>query len=70
MLLRVLDLAEHRGERSLGDLRVVAQGLQRLPVAFEFLQQIGLQVCAGSDFEDLEQRRQRRVMTVRCCSAK
>ena len=62
---RLLDVAQHARERVLRDLGVVAERQQHLLLALEFLQQVGLQVGAAGDLEDLEQRQQRDVMIER-----
>ena len=61
----LLDVPQHARERVLGNFRVVAEGQQDLLLALEFLQQVGLQVGAAGDLEDLEQRQQRDVMIER-----
>ena len=44
------------------DRRIVAQRREQLPLALEFLQDVGLEVRARGDVGDLEQREQRGVM--------
>ena len=52
-------------QRVLGDVRVVAERQQHLLLALEFLQQVGLEVGAPGDLQDLEQREQRHVVVER-----
>jgi hypothetical protein len=61
----LLDVAQHAGQRFLGNVRVVAERQQHLLLALQFLQQVGLEVGTARDFQDLEQRQQRDVMVER-----
>ena len=61
----LVDLPQHVVERFLGHLGVVAQGLQRLLLALELLQEVRFQVGAARDLEDLEDREQRDVVLLR-----
>ena len=61
----LLDVAQHAGERFLGDVGIVAERQQHLLLALELLQQVRLEVGAARDLEDLEQREQRHVVVVR-----
>jgi hypothetical protein len=51
----LLDFVERAGQGLFGNLRVVAEGQQDLALAFEFLDQVELEVGAAGHFKDLEQ---------------
>ncbi|MNS92764.1 hypothetical protein D3C72_1269090 [compost metagenome] len=55
----LLDLADDGVQCLLVDLRAGAQRRQCLALAFQFLDQVGLEVGAAGDVNDLEQRGQR-----------
>ena len=59
---RLFDFAEHGFERVLFDAGIAAERRERLPLAFQFFHQIGLQIRAARDFGDFEERGQRDVM--------
>jgi hypothetical protein len=61
----LFDVAQHARQRFLGNVRVVAERQQHLLLPLQFLQQVGLEVGAARDLEDLEQRQQRYVMVER-----
>jgi hypothetical protein len=61
----VLDVAQHAGERLLGNVRVVAERQQHLLLPLQFLQQVGLEVGAPGYLEDLEEREQRDMVVER-----
>ena len=51
----LLDFVERAGQCLFGNLRIVAEGQQDLALAFEFLDQVDLEVGAACYFKDLEQ---------------
>ncbi|MBV6406456.1 MAG: hypothetical protein EFKGCFLK_00001 [Rhodocyclaceae bacterium] len=61
----LLDFIERAGKRRLGNVGVVAEGKQDLPLALEFLHEVELEVGAAGDIEDLEQRDQGDVVFLR-----
>jgi hypothetical protein len=58
----VVDFGEQRVEHLAVDRRIVAQRRQQLPLPFELLQDIRLQIGARRHIGDLEQRQERSVV--------
>ena len=62
---RAVDLPEDSVKGFLRNLGVVAQRLERLLLPFEFLQQVGFEVGATRDLQNLEEAQQCDVMLLR-----
>ncbi|MNT32097.1 hypothetical protein D3C72_1679590 [compost metagenome] len=61
----LFDLGNDVGQRVLVDLRIGAQRRERLALALQFLDQVGLEVGAAGHVDDLEDRRNGHVMLLR-----
>ena len=59
---RDIDLGEHRIERHRLDRGVVLEWCKQLSLPFQLLQDVGLQIGASGDIDDLEQREKSRMV--------
>ena len=65
----VLDLLQDHVERGGRHFGIVAELGQRLALAIEFLKEVGFQIGARGNVEDIEQRGQRHMVVDRCVAS-